>query len=295
MKLLECVPNFSEGKNKEVVERIAAAAASVEGVRLLDRSMDPDHHRSVITFIGPPEAVLAGAMNACGTALSLIDMKTHIGCHPRIGAVDVVPFVALKGTDMADAVSIAHRFGRLFAETHNVPVYFYGEAALLPERRDLPALRRGGYECLEERLGEACWAPDAGPSCFNERCGATAVGARKILVAFNVNLKTGNLKAAKEIASRIREAGGGLRDLRAIGVPLASRGIVQVSMNLVDYEVTSMKAAFDAVSEEASRRGIAILESELIGLIPKAALKDTTPEYLKLAGFGPAKILENHL
>lgn len=295
MKILECVPNFSEGRDKEIVRRIAEAAASAEGVRLLDYSMDPDHNRSVITFIGPPEAVLTGAMNASGTALSLIDMKTHKGCHPRIGAVDVVPFVALKGADMGDAVNVAHRFGHLFAETYNVPVYFYGEAALKPERRELPALRRGEYECLEERLQDPSWTPDAGPCCYNERCGATAVGARKILIAFNVNLNTGKLAIAKDIASRIRESGGGLSCLRAIGVPLASRGIVQVSMNLTDYEVTPLKAAFDAVAEEAEKRGAAILDSEIVGLIPEAALRNTTPEYLKIAGFGPEKIIEHHL
>ncbi len=294
MKIIECIPNFSEGKDGAKVQKIVDAVAKTEGVKVLDFTMDPDHNRSVVTFIGSPEDVLQGADAACSEALELIDMKIHCGVHPCIGAVDVVPFVPLKGATMKDAVAIAHRFGHAFGEKHHLPVFFYGEASINPERRLLSSIRRGQYAGLEEKLKDPSWRPDAGPDCFNPKCGATSVGARKPLIAFNINLKTNNLDVAREIAKEIRESSGGLKNVQAIGISLESRGIVQVSMNLTDYEVTSVRTVFDAVRKSAEASRIDVLESELIGLIPQKAIEDTTAEYLRLAGFGPEKILENH-
>ena len=295
MNILECVPNISEGRDGTVIGRIGDALRAVEGVRLLDTCTDPDHNRTVFTFIGGPEAVERGAAAACDLALELIDMCSQKGVHPRIGAVDVVPFVPISGLDMRDAVASAHRFGRAFAERNGIPVYFYGEAALVPARRELPHIRRGGYEGLERKLADPHWAPDAGPAVFDPCKGAVAVGAREPLIAYNVNLASNDLAVAKKIASEIRHSGGGLRHLKAIGVPLKSRGIVQVSMNLTNYRETPVKRVFDLVREKASALGVGILESELVGLIPEAALKGVTPGELMLADFSEDRIIEHHL
>ncbi len=295
MKTIECIPNFSEGKNRQVVEAIVEACATVPGVKILDYSMDCDHHRSVLTFIGSPEAVEAGAAAACDRALELIDMGVHTGIHPRIGAVDVVPFVPLRGATMDDAVKAAHSFGTAFAERNSVPVYFYGAAALSPERRILSAVRKGQYEKLEEKIADPAWRPDAGPARFNTKCGATAVGARKPLIAFNINLNCNDLRIAQDIARAIRQSDGGLPHVQALGLRLQSRGIVQVSMNLIDYEETSLCTVFDTVKAKAAAAGIDILESELIGLIPEAALEGATAKHLQLCDFCEARIIENHL
>ncbi|MEA3470948.1 MAG: glutamate formimidoyltransferase [Thermodesulfobacteriota bacterium] len=294
MKMIECIPNFSEGRDGDKINKIIEAASKTEGVKVLDFTMDRDHNRSVITFIGSPEDVIRGADATCEKALELIDMRIQSGVHPRIGAADVVPFVPLKGATMTDAVGIAHRFGHAFGEKHHIPVFFYGEASLNPKRKILSSIRKGQYEGLEEKLKDPSWKPDAGPAHFNPKSGATSVGARKPLIAFNINLETKNLDAAREIAKEIRESSGGLKNVQAIGIPLESREIVQVSMNLTDYKVTSVKTVFDAVRKKAEASGIDVLESELIGLIPRAAIEDTTAEYLKLVDFGPEKILENH-
>ncbi len=295
MKIIECIPNFSEGRDRTVVEAIVGAAEGVPGIKILDYSMDSDHNRSVLTFLGIPEAVEAAAAAACDKAVELIDMCTHTGIHPRIGAVDVVPFVPLCGASMEDAVALAHRFGRAFAERNGVPVYFYGAAALSPERRVLSAVRKGQYEQLREKIGDPAWQPDAGSAAFNAKCGATAVGARKPLIAFNVNLKSCDLDAAKKIARSIRQSSGGLPHVQALGLHLKSRNIVQVSMNLTDYEETPVCRVFDIIKEKAAACGIDILESELIGLIPEAALEGTTAEYLRLCDFCKERIIECHL
>jgi glutamate formiminotransferase len=295
MKVMECVPNFSEGRDRAKVDAIADAVRSVPGVRLLDFSMDGDHHRSVFTFIGSPEAVFAGAMAACTKAADIIDLRKHEGVHPRLGAVDVVPFVPLTGVDMEDAVALARRFGREFAKKCRIPVYFYGEASLHHKRKDLSEIRRGGYEKLKEKIENPHWQPDTGPAVFNDRSGASVVGARMPLIAFNVNLQTDDLSLAKSIAAAIRQSGGGLKHLKAIGVPLKSRKIVQVSMNLTDYRVTSIRTAFDAVKKRAELSGVPILESELIGLIPAEALKGTSADELQLPNFCDDCIIETHL
>ena len=294
MKIIECIPNFSEGKDPDIVAAIADAASQVEGVKVLNFSMDGDHNRSVLTFIGSPETVLRGANAACDMAAQRIDMRGHHGCHPRIGAVDVVPFVPLAGAQMADAVETAHRFGHAFARNHGVPVYFYGEAALSRDRKRLADIRRGQYEALEDKIDALAWRPDAGPVRINPRLGATAVGARKPLIAFNINLDSNNINLAREIAKAIRHSSGGLEHVQAIGVFLESRDIAQVSMNLTDYETTSIRTVFDAVSKKAAEHGVDILESELIGLLPRAALEGITPNQIKLLDFCEDKIIEYH-
>jgi len=294
MKIIECIPNYSEGRDPGTITAIADAAAAVSGVKVLNFSADCDHNRSVLTFIGAPEDVLSGAIAACDRAAGLIDMRGHCGCHPRIGAVDVVPFVPLEGARMADAVEAAHRFGRAFASRHDVPVYFYGEAALSGERKRLADIRRGEYEALGEKIADPAWRPDAGPARFNPRLGATAVGARKPLIAFNINLDSDDLELARKIARSIRHSSGGFSHVQALGVLLESRSIAQVSMNLADYEATSIRTVFDAVREKAAQEGVDILESELIGLIPRAALEGMTPEQIKLTDFSGERIIESH-
>ncbi|TFG93780.1 MAG: glutamate formimidoyltransferase [Syntrophobacterales bacterium] len=294
MKIIECIPNFSEGRDSKIITAIADAAAGIAGVRVLDFSMDCDHNRSVLTFIGTPQVVLNGAIAACDQAAELIDMREHSGVHPRIGAVDVVPFVPLEGAQMADAVKIAHRFGRTFAHRHDVPVYFYGEAALSRERNRLADVRRGQYEALRDRMSDPAWRPDAGPSRINSRLGATAVGARKPLIAFNINLNSNDIGLAQQIARSIRHSSGGFSHVQALGVFLESRNIAQVSMNLADYEVTSILTVFDAVRTQAAGQGVDILESELIGLIPRAALEGITPAQIKLLNFREERIIESH-
>ncbi len=294
MKIIECIPNFSEGRDSKIITAIADAAAGIAGVRVLDFSMDCDHNRSVLTCIGTPQAVLNGAIAACDQAAELIDMREHSGVHPRIGAVDVVPFVPLEDAQMADAVGIAHRFGHAFAHRHDVPVYFYGEAALSPKRKRLADVRKGQYEALGERMDDPAWRPDAGPVRVNPRLGATAVGARKPLIAFNINLDSNDLGLAREIARSIRHSSGGFSHVQALGVLLESRNIAQVSMNLADYEVTSIRTVFDAVRKQAAGKGVDILESELIGLIPRAALEGITPKQIKLLDFSDERFIESH-
>jgi len=294
MRILECVPNFSEGKNKDTINKVVEELRRVNGVNILDFSMDQDHNRSVITFIGTPEDVERGASAASDKALELIDMRKHSGVHPRNGAVDVVPFVPIKGVDMDEAIAVAHRFGRAFAERNNVPVYFYGGAALNPSRKRLSFIRKGGYETLKDKINDPLWLPDAGPAVFNPRSGATAVGARNPLIAFNINLATDNIDIAGRIAKSIRQSSGGLKHVQAMGVLLKSRNIVQVSMNLTNYKETSIRRVFDTVKEKARGFGVDILESELIGLLPRNALEGVTANYLQLRDFREERIIETH-
>ena len=295
MKIIECVPNFSEGRDPEKVALVAAAVRAVPGIRLLDYSFDPDHHRSVLTFIGEAGPVIQGALAAGEKALELIDIREHSGVHPRIGAVDVVPFVPLGDAVMADAIAAAHEFGRLFGERFCIPIYFYGDAASDPGRRELSDIRRGSIEGLKERIGDHAWRPDVGPAACHERGGAAAVGARMPLVAYNINLDSGDLELARRIACSIREAGGGLPNVKALGLYLASLGVAQVSINLTDYRKTSIRTVFDRVHAEASAAGVEILESELIGLAPAAALDEETARHVRLRDFSEKKIIETYL
>lgn len=294
MKIIECVPNFSEGRDKGKIELMSAAVAGVAGVKLLNVCLDPDHNRSVFTFIGDPETIVSGALALCDTALTLIDMSLHEGVHPRIGAVDVVPFIPLRGAAMEDAVEAARRFGRAFGDKNCLPIYFYGEAALRPERRALPHLRKGGYEGLREKIQNPEWAPDAGQCVFDPQRGAAVVGAREALIAFNINLATDDASIARKIASEIREANGGLKCVRALGLYLESRKIAQVSMNLINFKVTPISTVYRAVEEKAAQYGTRILESELIGLMPEDAYRDVEGKDFKIVDFGPDRVIENY-
>lgn len=276
LKIIECVPNFSEGKNHKVIESLAAEIRSVEGVKLLDYSADPDHNRSVFTFIGNPKAVLDAAFRSASKAIELIDISKHQGVHPRIGAVDVIPFIPLKNVTLAECVKIAHKLGKRITKELKVPVYFYEEAAACAENKNLANIRKGGFTKLPK---------------FHPSAGAVAVGARDFLIAFNVNLASNDLEIAKTISKKIRD----LPCVKALGVPLATKGIVQVSMNLTNFRETGLKDAFDAVSAEAEKNHAKITNSEIIGLIPQAAVFQDMKDYLKLEQFDAKKILETYL
>lgn len=293
--LVECVPNVSEGRDPARLARFAAAVTASPGVRLADVHADPDHHRSVFTFLGPPAAVAAAALALADAVLTEIDMRGHHGIHPRIGALDVLPFVPLAGLTMAEAVALAHEAGRALAARHALPVYYYAEAARRPERRTLRALRRGEYEGVSARLAAADGLPDDGPARFDPRAGAVCVGARDVLIAYNVWLASADLDAARAIARSVRASGGGLPAVQALGLPLASRGRVQVSMNLLDYRVTPLPAVFDRVQTEARRLGVDVDHAELVGLAPRAAFAGRTPASLGLGDLDPARYLETWL
>jgi glutamate formiminotransferase len=260
--LIECVPNFSEGRDQSTVDAIAAAIRSVPGVMLLRSEMDLDHNRSVITFAGPPDAVEQGALAGIAAAVQRIDLRRHAGVHPRIGAADVVPFVPLAGATLEDCVAIARRTGQEVWKSLGVPVYFYEAAATRPKRAPLENVRRGGFE-------HPHLAPDLGGPALHPTAGASAIGARKLLVAFNVNLNTTDLASARAIARKIRASSGGLPFLKALGVPLASRKLVQVSMNLTNFEQTSLRQVYDAVNQEAAAHGVSIAGTQIVGLIPR--------------------------
>jgi glutamate formiminotransferase len=287
-KVIECVANFSEGRDAEIVAAIEGAVRSVAGVRILRSEMDTDHNRSVITFAGPPDAVAESALRGIGIAVERIDLRKHAGVHPRMGAADVVPFVPLEGATLADCVAIARRTGQEVWERFNVPVYFYEAAALSPDRRLLENCRRGGFE--SPRM-----APDVGGPALHPSAGACIIGARKLLIAFNVNLKTDDVRVAREIARKIRASSGGMPFVKALGLSLAGRGLVQVSMNLTDFEQTPLHVVFDAVVREAAARGVGIAGSEIIGLIPKKALEDAAAHYLQCENFESGLVLENRL
>ncbi len=295
-EIVECVPNFSEGRRKEVVDAIAQAIASVTGVRVLDQEMDADHNRSVITFVGDRTSVAEAAFRGAKQAVELIDMNRHHGEHPRVGALDVLPFVPIAGVTMDDCVALAQLVGKRIAEELQVPVYLYEAAATRPDRRSLPEVRRGEYEGLKKEIEtNPDRRPDFGPPRLHPTAGACIVGARPVLIAWNVNLRTTDVGVAKRIAKAIRESDGGLPAVRAKGFELADRGLVQVSMNMVDYRKTSLAQAFEAVRALAAKEGVEIAESEIIGLVPLDALVDAATQYLKLARFHREQILETRL
>jgi len=297
--LIECVPNFSEGRRPEVVEQIVTAIGQIDGVTVLDHSRDETHNRSVVTFAGNAEPVVKAAMAAVGRALELIDMEQHTGAHPRIGAVDVIPFVPLGTTRIGECVDVARRFGEQIATRFELPVYLYGEAALRPERRRLANVRRGQYEALKEELGvNPDRAPDYGPCRLHPRGGAVAVGARKPLIAFNINLRTDDLATATRIATAIRESSGGMPGVQAMGVLLANPGMprmAQVSTNLVDWERTGIAELVREVRRLAREAGTDVDHCELIGLAPTAALLAVTADALGLRDFSADQALELRL
>ncbi len=294
MRLLECVPNISEGRDPDKIASIAEEIKKHKKVRLLNISSDRDHHRSVFTFVGEPEDVREAALSFALKAIDLIDMREHKGEHPRLGAVDVVPFVPIHGVEMERAVGIAKEFGKELGG-RGIPIFFYEEAALRTERRELPAIRKGEYEGLPEKLKDPEWNPDEGPVVFNPKSGATVVGARFPLVAYNVNLKSEDVNLAKEIARRVRFKDGGFPHVRAMGVELKEKGMVQVSMNLTNYRVTNLPKVYDFIKEEAIRRGVEIGGSEIVGLIPLAVLEGVVQHSLKYPEFSTNQVIEQRI
>jgi glutamate formiminotransferase len=295
--LVECVPNFSEGRDAAKVDAIVEAMLAVAGVSLLDREMDADHNRSVITLVGPKEAVGEAALRGVGKAAELIDLTRHQGAHPRLGAADVVPFVPIEGVTIDDCVALARQVGQQIWERFKIPVYLYEAAATRPERENLENIRRGQFEGVrEEVLTNPDRAPDFGEPRLHPTAGATVVGARKFLIAYNINLNTHDMKVAREIAKTIRFSSGGLRYVKAMGVNLKARELAQVSINLTDFERTPIFRVFEMVKREAERHGVGIVGSEVVGLVPKRALEATSDFYLQLENFNPGQqILENRL
>lgn len=293
--LIECVPNISEGRDHTSIEAMVEAVRRTPGVLLLDVDPDADHHRTVITFAGEPSSVEGAVLSLMEKAVELIDLTKHTGEHPRMGAVDVIPFVPLRGVTKAECVALARRVGQAIWERFKVPVYLYEEAAARPERRDLAAIRKGEFENFPKKIQEPDWAPDFGERVVHPTAGVSAVGARPPLIAFNVNLGTNNLEIAKSIAKAVRGSDGGLRYVKALGFALEERGIVQVSMNLTNFEKTPLYQVFELVRREADRWGVPVIGSEIVGLVPQAALVQTAEYFLRLENFQRDQVLENRL
>ncbi len=292
--LVECVPNISEGRRHDVIDAVVSAVRDVDGVRLLNVQSDESHNRSVITFAGEGDAVARAAVALASRAVELIDMRTHSGEHPRLGAVDVIPFVPIAGTTMADCVALARRVGEEIWTHLRVPVYFYAAAAVAPHRVRLPDIRKGEFEGLAEKMVQDGWPPDLGDRRPHPTAGAVVVGARTALIAYNINLSTDDLAIARTIARRIRESSGGLPAVQAMGVR-ASSGAAQVSINLLDTATTSMARVFEAVRHEAGEHGVDISESEIVGLVPLDALLDVARTHLRLREFERGQVLETRL
>lgn len=295
MKIVECVPNFSEGRKKEVIDAIVNEARKFE-VKLLDYSPDEDHNRTDMTFIGEPKEVKNAAMAVAIKAVELIDMNKHKGEHPRMGAIDVVPFIPVSGVTMEECCSLAKKFAKEFSEQTKVPCYLYEEAATRPDRKNLADVRRGEFEGLKEEIGKnPAREPDYGPNKIHPTAGATAVGARFFLIAFNVNLATDDIEVAKKIAKAVRHSSGGYRHVKAMGFEIKERGIVQVSMNMVNYRGTPLFRVFETIKNEANRYGTRVIGSEIIGLVPMEALLDVADYYLQLEEFKEEQVLEKKL
>jgi len=295
-RLIECVPNFSEGRDPAKVEAIVAAMSSVPGVYVLDREMDSDHNRCVITLAGDPDAVAEAALLGVGKASELIDLTAHQGAHPRVGATDVVPFIPIEGVPLEDCVALARRVGHEIWKRHRIPVFFYEAAATRPDRVNLENIRRGQFEGLRDDLKRNHdRLPDVGDPKLHPTAGATVVGARKFLVAYNVNLNTPDVAIANKIAKAIRFSSGGLRHVKSMGVALKARNLAQVSINLTDFEATPMHRVYEMVKREAERYGAIPVGSEIVGLVPKKALEMAADFFLQLEDFSPAQVLENRL
>ncbi|HHY32881.1 MAG TPA: glutamate formimidoyltransferase [Firmicutes bacterium] len=294
-KIVECVPNFSEGRRPEVVREIVAAVESVPGVQLLDYSSDSNHNRSVLTFIGEPAPVKEAAFRAIAKAAELINMEEHRGEHPRIGATDVVPFVPVLGVTMADCVALARELGAEVAEKLRIPVYLYEEAATRPDRRNLADIRRGEYEGLKKEIHLPERRPDFGDPVMHPTAGATVIGAREFLIAYNINLGTPDVSIAKKIARAVRASSGGLMYVKALGIKLEDRNLAQVSMNLTNFKKTPMHVVFNLVKSEAERYGVPIVGSEIVGLVPLDALLAAAEHYLRIENFGRKQVLETRV
>ena len=296
-KLVECVPNFSEGRRPEVIEAIADEVRKVEGVKLLDIKPDASHNRVVVTFVGEPQAVKLAAFNACKKAAELIDMEQQQGEHPRIGATDVIPFIPVKEISMEECVALADELARDIAEKLAIPVYLYEEAAKIPTRRALPDIRKGQYEGLKTEISKPERKPDYGPARMHPNAGATVVGARQFLIAYNINLDTADVNIAKKIANCIREAKGGFKYVRAMGISVDVHGreVAQVTINMVNYQGTPLFRVFETVKNEAARYGVNVIGSEIIGMTPMQAMLDVAEYYLRLDGFERKQVLEDSL
>jgi len=295
-RLIECVPNFSEGRDAAKVDAIIAAISSVPGVYVLDREMDADHNRSVITLAGDPDAVAEAALLGTGKAMELIDLTKHSGAHPRVGATDVLPFIPIDGVTIEDCVALARRVGHEIWKRYRIPVFFYEAAATRPDRVNLENVRRGQFEGLREELKKNHdRQPDVGESKLHPTAGVTVVGARKFLIAYNVNLNTPDVSVANKIAKAIRFSSGGLRYVKSMGVELKARNLAQVSINLTDFEQTPMHRVYEMVKREAKRYGAAPVGTEIVGLIPKKAIEMAADFFLQLENFSPAQVFENKL
>lgn len=296
VQLIECVPNFSEGRRQDVIDEIVNCFKGKRGVYLLDHRADEDHNRLVISLVGAPAPIQEALLEAAKVALKHIDMNAHQGGHPRIGAVDVVPFTPIKGITMEKCIELAHSFGERYYKETGIPVYFYEDAALRPERKRLEVIRKGQYEVLkDEAKTNPDRRPDIGEACLHPTAGATVIGARKFLVAFNVNLDTPDVNIAKKIAAAVRASSGGFCHVKGIGLALEERGITQVSMNLVDYEKNSLYRVLETIRMEAKRWGVGVVETEVYGMIPVNAILESAAYYLQIAGFDPEQVLELRL
>lgn len=296
VQLIECVPNFSEGRRQDVIDEIVNCFKGKRGVYLLDHRADEDHNRLVISLVGAPAPIQEALLEAAKVALKHIDMNAHQGGHPRIGAVDVVPFTPIKGITMEECIELAHSFGERYYKETGIPVYFYEDAALRPERKRLEVIRKGQYEVLkDEAKTNPDRRPDIGEACLHPTAGATVIGARKFLVAFNVNLNTPDVNIAKKIATAVRASSGGFCHVKGIGLALEERGITQVSMNLVDYEKNSLYRVLETIRMEAKRWGVDVVETEVYGMIPVNAILESAAYYLQIAGFDPEQVLELRL
>jgi len=294
-KLVETVPNFSEGRDQEKIDAIVKPFKEIEDVKLLDASADKDHNRLVVTAIGTPEAVEKAVYDSTKIAIAEIDMEKHEGEHPRMGTVDVIPFTPVKNIEMEETKELADRVAKKLSDDFNLPIFMYEESASNEKRRNLAKIRKGQYEGMKEKIKEPEWQPDYGPAEIHSSAGVTAVGARMPLVAFNINLDTDNKEIADKIARKIRHSGGGLRYCKAIGIDLKDKGIAQVSMNMTNYKETSLYQVMEMVKFEAERFGVNIIGSELIGLLPSEALFDVAEYYLKLDDFDLNQVIENRL
>ena len=296
MQLIECVPNFSEGRRKDIIEEIVKCFKGKRGVYLLDSRADEDHNRLVISLVGAPAPIQDALIEAAKIAQKNIDMNTHQGGHPRIGAIDVVPFTPIKGITMQECIDLAHSFGERYYKETGIPVYFYEDAALRPERKRLEVIRKGQYEVLkDEAKTNPDRKPDIGEAALHPTAGATVIGARKFLVAFNVNLNTNNVDIAKKIANTVRASSGGFCHVKGIGLALEERGITQVSMNLVDYEKNSLYRVTEMIRMEAKRWGVEVIETEVYGMIPVNAILESAAYYLQINDFDPSQVLELQL
>ncbi|HBB28826.1 MAG TPA: glutamate formimidoyltransferase [Clostridiales bacterium] len=294
-RIVECVPNFSEGRDLEKVEKIVQAFRAKENVKLLDYSTDKDHNRCVVTVVGEPEALKEAMIEAIGNAVSLIDMTKHEGQHPRMGAVDVVPFIPIRNVTIEEADKLAKEVAKEASEKYGLPFFLYEKSASASHRENLATIRKGQFEGMAEKMTDDMWKPDFGPSTIHPTAGVTAIGARMPLVAFNINLGTSDLSVADKIAKQVRHLGGGFRFVKAMGVELEERKIVQVSMNLTDYTKSAVYRVFETVKMEAQRYGVNVVGSEVIGLVPMQALIDCAEYYLRIENFSMDQVLETRL